>query len=125
MAGKTSRLSENSGQEEDPHRDESAAQCPDEEGTRADEKGALGAISPSTPQLKEPRSLFRGQQTSEPHAITNGKRGDEDDSPQSAMSISLSVSEVETAVLEGLQLGEMITRVTGDRVEQTAPTGGR
>ena len=38
------------------------------------------------------------------------------------MSISLSVSEVETAVLERLQLGEMITKVGGRKGEQPGAT---
>ena len=58
----------------------------------------------------------------------DGGRGEgEADSPQSRMSISLAVSEVETAVLEELQLAEMATKAMDHFSEQveTQTTGNR
>ena len=50
---------------------------------------------------------------------------DEDDSPHQMMSISLSASEVETAVLEGMQLGEMAAKLANNHAAQPVPTKGR
>ena len=60
MAAKTSRVSEDRGQEGDPHPGESASQCSDDERARVAEGGMLEARSPSTPSREEPRNRLMG-----------------------------------------------------------------
>ena len=85
--------------------------------------GALGARShqPSIDEeVAQPPHVPSGAKTARHQEAESTQ--EEDDTPRSRMSISLAVSEVEPAVLEGIQLGDMIAKVVGNTWGRPGPT---